>query len=83
VTASAGSNGSIGPNGTVTVNRGTSQTFAITPATGHYVVNVIVDGTPVGAVPSYTFTNVTANHTITASFTPAAPRGFRIILAAP
>ena len=83
VTASASSNGSISPSGTVTVNRGTSQTFTITPATGHYVANVIVDGTSVGTVTSYTFSNVAANHTITVSFTPAAPQGFRIILAAP
>jgi hypothetical protein len=83
VTASAGTNGSISPNGTVTVNRGTSQAFTLTPATGHYVATVTVDGTSVGAVTSYTFTNVTANHTIAASFTPAAPQGFRIILAAP
>ena len=83
VTASAGANGSISPSGTVTVNRGASQTFTITPATGYHVANVMVDGTSVGAVTSYTFSNVTANHTIAATFTPAAPRGFRIILAAP
>ena len=29
---------------------------------------VVVDGTSVGAVGTYTFTNVTANHTIAASF---------------
>ena len=28
---------------------------------------VTVDGKPVGPVPSYTFTNITANHTIRAS----------------
>ena len=28
----------------------------------------MVDGTSVGAAPSYTFTNVTANHTIAVTF---------------
>ncbi|MGC8490568.1 MAG: PKD domain-containing protein, partial [Syntrophobacteraceae bacterium] len=33
------------------------------------ISSVTVDGTSAGAVSSYTFSNVTANHTITASFT--------------
>ena len=32
------------------------------------MADVLVDGASVGAVTSYTFTNVTANHTIAASF---------------
>jgi hypothetical protein len=68
ITASAGSNGSISPSGTVTVNSGTSQTFTITPNSGYVVSDVLVDGSSVGAVTSYTFSNVTANHTISASF---------------
>ena len=32
------------------------------------MADVLVDGVSVGAVTSYTFTNVTANHTIAASF---------------
>ena len=47
---------------------GASQTFTITPATGYQVASVTVDGTSVGAVTSYTFPNVTANHTIAATF---------------
>ncbi len=68
ITASAGSNGSISPSGSVAVNSGGSQTFAITPATGYQVSSVVVDGTSVGAVSTYTFSNVTANHTIAATF---------------
>ncbi|MGD0539648.1 MAG: SdrD B-like domain-containing protein, partial [Verrucomicrobiota bacterium] len=68
LTASAGSNGSITPSGAVTVNYGASQTFTITPSTGYYVADVLVDGASVGAVTSYPFSNVTANHTIAASF---------------
>ncbi|MFZ0931981.1 MAG: PKD domain-containing protein [Syntrophobacteraceae bacterium] len=68
ITASAGSNGSISPSGSVAANSGASQTFVITPATGYQVSSVVVDGTSVGAVSTYTFSNVTANHTIAATF---------------
>ncbi len=68
ITASAGSNGSISPSGDVTVSSGASQEFTITPSSGYVVSDVLVDGTSVGAVSSYTLSNVTANHTISASF---------------
>jgi len=68
ITASAGGNGSITPAGAVAVNSGGSQTFTITPDTGYHVASIVVDGTPVGAVSSYTFYGVTGNHTIAASF---------------
>jgi parallel beta-helix repeat protein len=69
ITASAGSNGTISPTGPVTVNQGANQAFTITPNSGYVVSTVTVDGTSVGAVTSYTFSNVQANHTISASFT--------------
>jgi hypothetical protein len=47
---------------------GSNQTFTITPDPNHHVLDVLVDGVSVGAVTSYTFTNVTAAHTIAASF---------------
>ena len=39
------------------------------PALGYQVADVLVDGLSVGAVTSYTFTDVTADHSIAASFT--------------
>ncbi len=69
ITASAGSNGSISPNGAVTVNEAANQTFDITPDTGFSILDVLVDGVTVGPVSTYTFTNVAAAHTIAASFT--------------
>ena len=69
ITATAGANGSISPNGAVTVNHGGSQQFTITPNVGYRIADVRVDGSSVGAVSSYTFSNVTAGHTITANFT--------------
>ena len=68
ISTSAGAGGSITPSGSVSVSHGTSKTFTITPNTGYGVTNVLVDGAPLGAVSSYTFNNVTANHTISASF---------------
>lgn len=68
ITATAGSNGSITPSGAVTVTDGADQTFTITPNKGYQIANVLVDGKSVGAVSSYTFKNVTADHTIYATF---------------
>ena len=72
ITASAGQGGSITPSGAVTVTKGESQTFTITPSEGYEIAAVIVDGTSQGAVDTYTFENVTEAHTITASFTEKA-----------
>ena len=68
ITASAGTGGTISPTGTVTISRNASRSFTITPSTGYSIDRVIVDGSSVGAVSTYTFSNVTANHTISASF---------------
>jgi len=69
VTASAGTGGSISPSGAITVNYGSSKSFTITANAGYKISSVTVDGSSVGAVSSYTFSNVTSNHTINASFT--------------
>jgi len=68
ITVSAGNGGSISPSGTVTVNSGTDQTFTITPNISYHIKDVKVDGKSVGAIASYTFTNVTEDHTIEATF---------------
>jgi hypothetical protein len=69
ITASAGANGSISPNGATIVNYGGSQTYTISPNSSYNISNVLVDGSSVGAVGTYTFSNVTTNHTISATFT--------------
>lgn len=68
ITASAGNGGAISPSGTLILSQGTSRTFTITPNSGFSVSDVRVDGSSVGAVTSYTFSNVRTNHTISASF---------------
>jgi len=69
ITASASGSGTISPSGTTQVVEGGSQTYTITETEGHEISDVLVDGGSVGAVSSYTFTNVAANHTITTIFT--------------
>jgi len=68
ITTSAGTHGSISPSGDVAVVSGQNQSFTITPDSGYLVSDVQVDGTSVGAVTTYTFSNVTAAHTISATF---------------
>jgi hypothetical protein len=68
IMATAGPGGAIEPSGAVNVNYGDSQGFTITPDLGHHVSDVLVDGSSVGAVETYTFANVTADHTIHATF---------------
>jgi len=68
ITASVGSKGTISPSGKMEVNYGADQTFTITPNAGYHVKDVKVDGKSVGSVSTYTFTNVTSDHTIEAIF---------------
>jgi hypothetical protein len=70
ITATAGTGGTISPSGAVSVNYGQNQSFTVTADTGYNIDQVLVDGAPVTlSAGAYTFTNVTANHTIAASFT--------------
>lgn len=68
ITASAGSGGSITPSGVSTLNYGASQSYSIVPANGYRIVDVKKDGVSVGAITSYLFSNIAANHTISATF---------------
>ncbi len=69
ISAQAGNGGSISPSGNLSVNAGSNMTFTITPNSDCQIADVLVDGVSVGAVTSYTLSNVTSDHTITASFT--------------
>ena len=46
----------------------TNATYTITADACYAIADVLVDGVSVGAVGTYTFTNVTMNHTISATF---------------
>jgi hypothetical protein len=68
ITAIAGENGTIFPSGTLTAEYGSSKTFTIIPNSGYHIAEVKVDGTSIGPVTTFTFDNITSNHTIEASF---------------
>jgi uncharacterized repeat protein (TIGR02543 family) len=68
LTPSAGAGGTITPNTVQTVLQGGSTTFAIVPTAGYHIADVSVDGVSQGIISSYTFTNVTSNHAISARF---------------
>lgn len=68
ISASAGANGFISPTGTVQIAQGASQTYTISASAHYHVADVKVDGVSVGAVSNYTFSAVTASHTIQAVF---------------
>lgn len=68
ITATAGEGGMITPAGTTKVKYRQEQTYVITPAVGYMVESVVVDGKNVGAIREYTFKDVRAKHTITATF---------------
>lgn len=68
ISATAQKGGTITPSGISAVKNGGNKTITIAPDSGYLVSDVKVDGASVGAVGTYTFENVTADHTISASF---------------
>ncbi|GHT39029.1 hypothetical protein AGMMS49965_03970 [Bacteroidia bacterium] len=68
ITATAGAGGSISPSGTASVLCGDDKSYTITPNSGYYISQVVIDGVDVGAINSHPFTNVKEGHTISASF---------------
>lgn len=67
--ATTSANGTISPSGTTTVNYGSSQEYTFTAASGYRLATVTIDGTLQSPTPtSYTFSNVTAGHTIAVTF---------------
>ncbi len=70
VSVSAGANGTITP-GTIAMDKGTSQVFTISPASGFSLDTLTLDGASVKNQVignTYTLSNVTANHVIAATF---------------
>lgn len=56
------------PGGIVSARHGESRTFAITPAPGFHIADVIVDGISIGATNQYVFTNLQEDHSLEARF---------------
>jgi hypothetical protein len=70
ITGSSTPGGTIDPSGQTNVPQGGNRQYTFTPDPGYVVDNVVVDGQSQGSIPSYTFDDVNANHTISVSFTP-------------
>ena len=68
ITATAGSGGSIAPQGNVSVDQGNDITFTITPDAGYSVDAVVADGEAIDITTTYTFSNVSSNHAIAIEF---------------
>ncbi len=68
ITSEAGPGGSISPSGSTTVFKGADKEYTIKADKGYLISDVLIDGKSVGAVASYTFTNVNSAHTIKAVF---------------
>ena len=72
ITASAEAHGVISPGGLVLALQHESRSFTITPDQGYVVLDVLVDGTSIGPVTTYTFADLHAGHSIVASFATSA-----------
>ncbi len=72
ITASAGAHGSITPSGATVVNHGSSDSYTVSADDGYSIATVTIDGVPQTIVNpnsySHTFSNVTADHSISATF---------------
>lgn len=61
-------NGTISPFGSVKIEKGKNVVYAISPNQDYHIKDVVVDGKSVGAVTTYTFYDLNADHTIVANF---------------
>lgn len=71
ITASSGPGGHMYPQGVISGDVGSEQTFYITPDPGYVVLDVIVDGRSMGPMYALTLRNITTDHTISVVFGPA------------
>jgi hypothetical protein len=71
ITAKSGVGGTISSTGAIIMNQGTDRVYTITPENFYHISAVKVDNISVGAVSSYSFNNITANHTISVTFAPS------------
>jgi len=72
ITSNRSSGGTVSPLGLKYYTHNLSQTFLAIPLKGFEVADCIVDGVSQGALSKYTFTGLTAPHTITFTFTDKA-----------
>jgi FtsP/CotA-like multicopper oxidase with cupredoxin domain/putative cell wall-binding protein len=71
ITPTAGAHGSLTPGAIKWLNYGDDATVTVAADTGYLILDVVVDGVSVGSTTSVNFQNVTADHTVEASFGPS------------
>jgi len=71
ITATANGGGTLTPVGVIPANWGDTKAFTIPSDSTHKYLRLIVDGDTLQTLPlSYSFSNIRANHSITAEFRP-------------
>ncbi len=83
ITASAGTGGTISPNGTFFAQQGSNVTFTLTPNSGFRVSSLIINGSSVGNVTSYTLSGFSGKVTVSAVFEPVPPTTYTITVTPP
>jgi hypothetical protein len=68
ITASTMTGGTVEPDGETLVLDAGSQAYTITANENYVTTDVLIDSSSVGKTSNYTFSNVTADHTISATF---------------
>ena len=68
ITATSTGDGNIYPSGTTSLFNNGTVTYTIVPQPGQQIAAVYVDGVSQGPINTYPFSNVTINHTISATF---------------
>jgi hypothetical protein len=68
ITATVTGNGSIEPQGNVTVSFDSSQAFAMAASNGYLIKDILIDGISVGPKSSYIFSKIQTDHQINAIF---------------
>ncbi|MBF0232208.1 MAG: right-handed parallel beta-helix repeat-containing protein [Desulfamplus sp.] len=68
ITALSGPGGSIAPEGSIGVINGQEKTFSIFTDSNYQILDVLVDGVSVSNVDTYTFKNISRDHSIYVSF---------------
>lgn len=68
ITVSTIGNGMVTPNTSLEIPYGDDETYAFIPEDGYKIKEVIVDGEALEPNSSYTFYNITSNHTVSVEF---------------
>lgn len=73
VTVSCGDGGSVFPNGSNRLKKGSSRFYTITPNMGFVVSDVKVNGMSIGPVAGYRISNIQEDTSLEVYFEPASP----------